>query len=152
MATANRIADPDELSDFYQHCGIPKPEPRKRTKGRKDRLKQNHVHTTHDYVFGRERGICRCCRKRPAESMHEMRFKSLGGKVSRRNSVATCGDGVRKCHGFLQRLEITYQMGELGAEDVIVFTPTSDAAADWMQIALGQSVKSEPMVVMEAAE
>lgn len=148
----HQTADPGALREYYETCGIKKPEPRTRTKGRRDRLQQDHVGKTRAYVFGRERDLCRCCRKRAAESMHELRFKSLGGKVSRRNSIAVCGDGVRKCHGFLQRNEIRYEATELGAEDVLVFTPTNSASADWIQIALGQSMKSEPMIVMEAAE
>lgn len=94
-----------------------------------------------DYVFEREQGICRCCRIRKAESMHELRFRSLGGKVSKRNSVAVCGDGVQRCHGFLQRNEIDW-CGN--AEEQLSFQPNSKAAADWMRIKLGLWVVSMP--------
>lgn len=86
------------------------------------------------YVFEREQGICRCCRLRKLESMHELRFRSLGGKVSKRNSVGVCGDGVRGCHGFLQRLEIAYVNDAEGAEGLLQFSPSSKAASDWMRV------------------
>lgn len=38
--------------------------------------------------------------------MHEIVPRSLGGAVSRDNSVALCGDGVRGCHGKVQRHEL----------------------------------------------
>jgi hypothetical protein len=71
----------------------PKPEPRKRTKARKVRVSRAAVRDVRAYVFARERDICRICRKRPATSMHELQFRSCGGRVSKRNSVAACGDG-----------------------------------------------------------
>ncbi len=87
-----------------------------------------------EYVFEREQGICRCCRIRKAESMHELRFRSLGGKVSKKNSVAVCGDGVRGCHGMLQRLQIAYVCDSDGAEGQLRFCPLNAAAADWMRV------------------
>lgn len=63
----------------------PKPEPRKRTKARAKRQKGNREAEVRVYVFARERDICRCCRKRRADSRHELRFRSLGGKVTRQN-------------------------------------------------------------------
>lgn len=60
------------------------------------------------FVFDREQDICRCCRLRRADSMHELRFRSLGGKVSKRNSVAVCGSGTTGCHGFLQSWQISW--------------------------------------------
>lgn len=56
-------------------------------------------------MFERENYRCRCCGAR-AESMHEILPRGRGGKVSRENSVALCGDGVRGCHGKCQRYEI----------------------------------------------
>lgn len=87
----------------------PKPKTRKQLKARKKRQAAKEIRAVRAYVFERERGICRCCGWMPAESMHELRPRSLGGKVSRDNSVAVCGDGVRGCHGKLQRHEITYR-------------------------------------------
>lgn len=53
-------------------------------------------------VMERDHRTCRVCGKR-AESVHELRFRSLGGKVSLDNSIAVCGSGTTKCHGKLQR-------------------------------------------------
>lgn len=58
-------------------------------------------------VMERDLKTCRVCGK-PAESVHELRFRSLGGAVSLKNSIATCGDGTRGCHGQLQRNELTW--------------------------------------------
>ena len=97
------------------------------------------------YVFAREQEICRCCRLRRAESMHELKFRSQGGKVSKRNSVALCGDGVQGCHGFLQRHEIGWRSNEpQRAEDLLQFAPLTRAAADWMRVEKGLWIASMP--------
>lgn len=62
-------------------------------------------------VLGREKGECRCCREffdrlRAAQSVHEIRFRSLGGKRTTENSIAVCGSGTTGCHGMLQQLKI----------------------------------------------
>lgn len=128
---------------------VPKPEPRKRAKSRTMRVYHGHVKETRDYVFARERGICRCCRIRAAESMHELRPKSLRGKVSKRNSVAVCGDGVRGCHGMLQRHEIAVRIDHTEAEGTVLFYPQTGKAADWMRIARYSFIESQPMREME---
>jgi hypothetical protein len=97
-----------------------------------------------EYVFEREQGICRCCRIRKAESMHELRFRSLGGKVSKRNSVALCGDGVQGCHGLLQRHEIDFACDIEGAEGLLKFQPKTQRAADWMRVTRWLVVCSMP--------
>lgn len=131
----------------------PKPEPRTRTKNRIKRAKRGDVAAVRAYVFGRERNLCRCCRFRAAESMHELRPRSLGGKVSRQNSVAVCGSGTTGCHGLLQSHQISVQTWmPLGAEDRLVFTPCTDIAATWVHVALGHDLESRPMLQMEAAE
>lgn len=141
----------DGLTEYYQSCRLAKPEPRKRTKGRKLRAKQTVTREVRPYVFARERDICRVTRFLPAESMHELRPKSLGGRVSRRNSVAVEGDGVRGVHGFLQRREIAYEFenDQLGAEGTIVFTVKTKAAADYCRVSVGQQIVSP---VMKATE
>jgi hypothetical protein len=96
------------------------------------------------YVFAREQNICRCCRIRRSESMHELHFRSLGGKVSKRNSVAVCGDGVRGCHGFLQRNEIAWQGESLGAEGLLMFHPKTAPSAEWMRVKLLHRICSMP--------
>lgn len=101
-----------------------------------------------DYVFAREQEICRCCRLRRAESMHELVFRSQGGKVSKRNSVAVCGQLVgteQCCHTYLQQYEIEWQQADLnGAEGQLEFKPVTDRAAEWMRIRKGLWVASMP--------
>lgn len=131
-----------------------KPEKRQKTARarikvrRKPKAERDAIAETRVFVFGRERGICRCCRFRPAESMHELRFKSLGGKVNKRNSVAVCGDGVNGCHGMLQRNQITYEPRD-GANGTLYFTPTDQTRADWLRIKLGERIESAPMSAYE---
>lgn len=86
--------------------------------------------------------------------MHELVFKSAGGKVSKRNSVAVCGVLVgadSSCHTYLQNHSIAWNGGQLGAEGTLTFQPISKAAADWMRVAIGQTIESPPMVDMEEA-
>lgn len=132
-----------------------KGEPRKRAKARKRRVHRTRTHEIHDYVFMRERSICRCCRARAAHSMHELVRRSLGGKISRRNSIATCGSGTTLCHGLLQSNQIAWANdtfdGE-GAEDTLRFTPRTERAAAHLKIKLGESILSPVMRDVEAAE
>lgn len=123
----------------------PKPEPRKRTKARAKRQQSNRTTETRIYVFARERDTCRCCRLRPADSMHELIFRSLGGKVSRWNSVAVCGSGTSGCHGYLQHLEILWEGGPLQAEETLVFIPRTKASAEYLKIPVGLRIDSQPM-------
>lgn len=133
--------------------GFPKPEPRARTKGRIKRQKAKTTAEIRQYVFARERNICRCCRKRIAESMHEMIFRSQGGRISKKNSVAVCGDGVRGCHGLLQRHEIVWGWDyETKAEGSITFAPDSDAAREWLCLKRGETIESPVMQEIETAE
>jgi len=72
--------------------------------------------------------------------MHELVFRSLGGKRSASNSIAVCGDGVRGCHGLLQRHEIKWQDRDgVGAEGLLLFTVETRAAERWVRIALGNT-------------
>ena len=130
---------------------VPKPEKRSTTKNRARRQHRERTAEIRAYVFGRERGICRCCRIARADSMHELRPRSLGGKVSKQNSIAVCGSGTTLCHGYLQRLEIEFKFREhgSGAERAIEFRPRTQKAADQMRVALHQWVLSEPMGVYE---
>jgi hypothetical protein len=77
--------------------------------------------------------------------MHELRPKSLRGKVSKYNSIAVCGDGVRGCHGYLQRHEITFDVGDNRAEAGIYFMPRTDAARTWMKLGEKHGLESPPM-------
>ncbi len=80
---------------------FPKPEPRKRVQAREDRQRATQTHRVRMYVFARERGLCRVCQQ-PATELHELRFRSLGGKISLHNSIAVCA----RDHLKLQRHEL----------------------------------------------
>lgn len=131
-------------------CPKPARENRLRAERRVKRAEQKSTRGIHDYVFGRERDICRICRSRPAESMHELRFRSLGGKRSKRNSVAACGSGTTGCHGFAQANQIAYQFEDFaaGAEGTVIFTPNTKRAAEWMKLNVGQSIASGPTPII----
>lgn len=139
--------------EVFRDCGgQPKGPSRKRLKGRKDRAQRKETGTVRAYVFARERNLCRICRLRPATSMHELRFRSLGGKVSRKNSVAVCGDGVQGCHGFAQRNEIEWSVSaEQGAEGTLWFQAMTERAAEWLRIKRLETIESPVMVETEIA-
>jgi hypothetical protein len=101
----------------------PKPVPRKKIKAPLKRIQRKRIAQVRAHVFAREKGICRCCGVMAAETMHEIVFRSQGGGVSKENSIAVCGDGVRGCHGKLQRHEITvrFHSKRLGAESMLAF-------------------------------
>lgn len=145
----------DSLSDFYQTCAIPKPKPREKKAPTRIRRhakapeERDRIAAIRDYVFARERGRCRCCRCRMAQSMHELRPRSLRGKVSKTNSIAVCGDGVRGCHGFLQRHEITFDSADAKAEATLYFMPRTEAARTWMKLGQSHGLESKPMREME---
>lgn len=127
---------------------IPKGCTRQSLKRKAKREKGDHVSETRIYVQGRERGRCRCCRRRDGQSMHEIVPKSLGGKVSKANSIWVCGDGVQGCHGFLQRHEIRCPVDlqkYASAEGPLLFRPMTPAAANWMRISISTCLISEPM-------
>lgn len=94
------------------------------------------------YCFARDCGICRCCRVREAESLHEIRPRSLGGKVTRQNSIALCGSGTTGCHGYCQSYRVRISGGPEMAEGTLVFTALNTTAARWLRIAVGASVES----------
>lgn len=124
----------------------PKPERRKKTKARRKRQKLANVHLVREHVFARERDMCRCCRCRPAQSMHELIPRSLGGRVSKRNSIAVCGSGTSMCHGFLQTYQITWDADpQLIAEGTLTFYAQSKFAAEHMRINVGAVIVSPPM-------
>lgn len=130
----------------------PKPESRKKLKLARRAVYADHVAKSRAYVFGRERGVCRCCRSRTAESMHELRPRSIGGRVSRRNSVAVCGSGTTGCHGYLQSRAIAWCGSGLGADGPLTFVAMSMSAAAHMRVAQGHSIYSPLMQQTEIAE
>ncbi len=119
----------------------PKPsrENRLRAERRIQRADQKARKSVREYVFFREANICRCCRLRPAESMHEIRSGGAGGKVSKRNSIAVCGQivgAVPSCHTYLQSCEIRCHVHDMsiGADGDLFFQPHTQIAADWLRV------------------
>lgn len=99
------------------------------------------------YVFQREQDICRCCRIRRADSMHELKPRGRGGKVSKTNSVAVCGQLVGTepcCHTYLQLNQIDWKATPEGAQGLLQFRPTTPQAAEWMRVERYQWVCSMP--------
>lgn len=90
------------MSDYYTTCAIPKTKSKLVADTKKDTTQRTISKAVKRAVMERDAHTCRVCGK-PAESVHELRFQSLGGKVALANSIAVCGDGVRGCHGKLQR-------------------------------------------------
>lgn len=135
---------------------IMKPEPRKKTKARAKRRQATYVDEVRVYVFGRERNICRCCRFREAHSMHEIRFRSLGGKISKSNSIAVCGTGTTLCHGLLQQGQIQVmapaEHGVYDAERTLWFQASTVLAAEHLRVRVGQWIGSPPMIDTEMAK
>jgi hypothetical protein len=136
----------------YRKLAASKPERRQTSKKRKDRALGHHVSEVRSYVFQREQDTCRCCGWRPATSMHEIVGAGATGSrwkaTNKHNSIAVCGDGVRGCHGYLQRYEIvplqaTLASGVPGiapmltwvidAERPIRFEARTPAAMRWME-------------------
>ena len=136
------------LRKYYtEECGIKKPELQARTDRRDEQEESDRDAKVRRYVFARERNICRRCRSRAAESRHELRFRSLGGKVTRQNCVAVCGSGTTGCHGMLQDHSIAYDFEHpaLGAESTVIFTAKDRQAAEWLRIEIGESISSPVM-------
>lgn len=77
--------------------------------------------------------------------MHEILFRSLGGKVSKTNSIAVCGSGTTLCHGYLQAKQVAVDVGPLWAEETLTFRPLTRLAAEHMKIKVGESIVSPPM-------
>jgi hypothetical protein len=130
-----------------------KPEPRKKAKERTIQVYADFVGRIRAFVFGRERGICRCCRKRLAESMHELESKGAGGKVSKRNSIAVCGLLVHaspSCHTYLQQNKIGWSGGPRRAQGTLLFWPKTQRAADWLGVKRHERIESP--VMREIAE
>lgn len=135
------------LDRFYQTCGVPKGEPRKRRKAREARLEGDEHAAIRVYVFGREEGICRCCRIRAAESRHERISRGRRGGITKKNCIAVCGTivgAVPSCHTYLQLNQIEERATTAGAEGLLEFRPLTRAAADWMRVPIGQWVASLP--------
>jgi len=87
---------------------FPKPSPRVVGKHAKAKSTEQHRRETKAAVFARDKGKCRVCGD-VAQEMHELRFRSLGGKRSLENSIAVCNFRGRNCHRLLQTLCIAVE-------------------------------------------
>ncbi len=150
----------DDRERYRRSCGVPIHTPRRIVKARKKRVHRGNVAEVRPYVFARERELCRCCRKRPAESMHEIVFRSQGGKVSKQNSIAVCGHGTAGCHHLLQRHQIDvygpiledWSTAEINAEGTLTFRAVTLTAQEWLGVTQGQELISPVMVDIERAD
>jgi hypothetical protein len=132
----------------------PKPErtPRKtpkRLQGKtpKSPEERERIALVRQYVFARERNRCRICRCRPASEMHELRPRSLRGRVSRTNSIAV--DAT--CHRLIQGHAISYTQEPVrGAEASLYFMPMTGEARTWMKLGDKHGIESPPSREMEA--
>ena len=120
----------------------PKPEPRKALKKRERTREADYIQRLRMYLVGRERGICRCCLLRACEHMHEILFRSLGGHMTRRNSVMICSG----CHSLIHAHEIDAAIVDQrrGSEGPILFIARTDAAAAHMRVTLNHALESKP--------
>ena len=113
-------------------CAKPKgAEPtRKQVKAERDRGESKAVKAVRAAVFERERNLCRCCGHRKADSMHEIRPRSLGGRVALENSIGSCGSGTTGCHGLMQ----CHRIRVIGkdANKPLQFEPADAGAREWM--------------------
>jgi hypothetical protein len=80
---------------------FPKGQTRPEAKAAKRQIEENIRRAVKREVFQREQGKCRCCGG-PAQELHELRFRSLGGKRSLKNSIAVCNYRGKNCHRLLQ--------------------------------------------------
>ncbi len=142
-----------DYTELERECPgfISKGKPRKKVKASRKYQQAKNTRSVRDYVFARERNIDRVTRSLPAESMHELLFRSLGGKVSRRNSIAVHGSGTHGTHYYLQSNQIGYRFEDdaLGAEGTVYFEVKTQAAADHCRVAVGFVIVSPPMVQTE---
>lgn len=68
---------------------------------RRPRPKNSGEHATRQLVAERSGGWCEICGVMRSESIHHRRNQSQGGPWTASNCVAACGDGTRKCHGWV---------------------------------------------------
>jgi len=84
--------------------------------------------------------------------MHEIKPRSLRGRVGKTNSIAVCGSGTTGCHGYLQAHRIDIVASSTGAEGGLYFVPRDMGARNWMKLERLHGLESLPMVAMELAE
>lgn len=53
-------------------------------------------------VIARSGDVCECCGAARGESFSHRQPKGLGGLWTPENGLRTCGDGTRKCHGWIE--------------------------------------------------
>lgn len=102
------------------HQTFAKPTPKIVLRCDKRKATEKHRREIKSAVFARDKGKCRCC-KGVAHEMHELRFRSLGGKRSLENSIAVCNYRGRNCHRMLQTHVITAEPIVRNANGPIAF-------------------------------
>jgi hypothetical protein len=85
----------------YSQFAFAKGTPRVLTKAKRAKSSEQQRKDVKAAVFARDKSQCRVCGK-PAEEMHELRFRSLGGVRSLENSIAVCIFRGHNCHRLLQ--------------------------------------------------
>lgn len=91
--------------------GVAKPTKRRTLKAKQRRANGVRAHDVREAVFHRDQWRCRVCcflngpfslyphsSHGKATEMHELKFRSLGGKVSVENCIAICGTHHRALH------------------------------------------------------
>ena len=81
----------------------------------KPKTERRRIADVRDAVFTRDGARCRVCGG-PGTEIHELRFRSLGGQISERNSVCVCA----RCHTRLQTHRL--RVGGANANQSLVFT------------------------------
>lgn len=97
-------------------------EPRIVSKEKRDKKAEAHRVEVKRAVWKRDKGRCRCCGG-DAQEMHEIKFRSLGGKRSLENSIAVCTFKGQNCHRLLQQLvvRVTFREGWAQANGLLEF-------------------------------
>lgn len=80
----------------------PKPEPRKRTKARKQRAEAKVVRDVRETIVSRDKGSCRVCGRVGTEA-HHIKKRSQGGKWTTENIILVC----LPCHQFIHDAQMT---------------------------------------------
>jgi hypothetical protein len=98
----------------YSQLPLSKGQPRVLLKALKDKAEEKHRKDIKAKVFARDKGKCRVCGSQ-ADEMHELDFRSLGGKRSLENSIAVCIFRGNNCHRYLQTHAIDVEGSDANA-------------------------------------
>lgn len=79
--------------------GIGRPKPKYRGRGRVRATRGEWTKLRAERLEG---WLCRICFERPADGLHHVVPRSLGGDDVAANLVALCGSGTTGCHGLVE--------------------------------------------------